>query len=170
MHPSRPLLLRILLPTFVLVAITGCGGRDTREVEEEQPIRVARPAGVARSSVQFRVAVDDSVAGSEVMPGPEGTRLILTPTVVLTERDITGVEVGPGMVEPHYVVYLHLTPDAAARLRPVSLENVGRDMAVVVDGEVLLTAEIRDELPSPFVIEGGYSRGEATRVAERLAP
>ena len=159
----------------ILLAAAGCGSGEPGEVdtsadEGTQPVRVERPAGVARSAVQFRGASGDSVAGSEVLPGPDGASLALAPQAVLTESDITAVEVGPGVIEPRWVVYLHVTPQAADRLRQVSLENVGRTMAIVIDGEVVLDPEIRAELPSPFVIDGEYSREEAMRMAERMAP
>jgi preprotein translocase subunit SecD len=137
---------------------------------------VHRPAGVKRSALAFRLVLDQPGPGTLKLKGPDGTPRLLSSTTVLNQNDITKVEV---MEIPkwrddqpaHYVINLYFKPDAAHRLGQVTRDNVGHFLAVVVDGRILMALIINSSIESPAMIEGDYyTRADATRAAEQLAP
>jgi preprotein translocase subunit SecD len=95
---------------------------------------------------------------------------------VLDQHDITKVEVMevPKWREDqpaYYVINLYFKPDAAKRLGQVTRDNVGHFLAIVVDGKILMAPIINSSIESPAMIEGHYyTRADATRAAEQLAP
>lgn len=135
-----------------------------------RPWPVTRPATVPRSSLEFRLVLDQAGAGTATLRGPEGTSLILAPDAVITQRDITRVEVGRGLYGPDYVVYVHFTPDAAQRLLYLSRDNTGRRLACVISDRIFMAPKITGAVSSPILIQGTYTQEEATQMAERLAP
>ena len=155
------------------VGLLGCGAGskgDGAKGGEPERTPVRRPAEAPRSSLAFRVVADDSSAAGDRLVAADGEALVLLPGAVLTERDISAVEVGPGMIPDGHAVFIHLAPDGARRLREASREHVGRRMANVIDGEAVLAPRIQGEVSSPFVLENDYGREDAMRMARRLAP
>jgi preprotein translocase subunit SecD len=137
---------------------------------------VHRPAGVKRSSLAFRLVLDHPGPGTQTLKGPDGTPRILSSTVVVSQNDITKVEVleVPKWREDRpaqFVINLYFKPDAAHRVHQVTLDNMGHLMAIVIDGRIIMAPRINGPIDSTAMIEGNYStRAEATRVAEQLAP
>jgi preprotein translocase subunit SecD len=154
--------------------------QETTELPDYlRPVAVRRPPGVSRVSLEFRLVVDRPGPGTVELKGPEGTPLILASEILVREGDITKAEVGPALesVEfepqlkiPFYVVHLHFTPAATERLHRASQANVGHRMAIVIDGRILMAPTLHSTVDSPLLIEARYARGEAVRIAERLAP
>ncbi len=102
--------------------------------------------------------------------------MILSSEAVVTQDDITKAEVLEipqwRADEPtQYVIYLYFKPDAAHRLGQFTRANLGRSLAIVVDGRVVMAAIITSAIESPAMIEGRYyTHAGATRIAEQLAP
>jgi len=138
--------------------------------------KVHRPAGVARSSLAFRLVQTQPGPGTLKLQGPGGEPLIVSAQAILTQDDITQVEVleiprWRKDVVTQYVVNLYFKPDAARRFKKFTGDHMGSILAVVVDGTVLMTPLIQTPIESPAMIQAGYgTRADATRVAERLAP
>jgi preprotein translocase subunit SecD len=167
----------------VLLVLAACGQR-----ENLQPWEVRRPADVSPSSVELRFAVDQVEPGAETLPEPDGKPLTLAGKPVVTRTDIVKVEVQRDLAEvyaerkdvssvvprspPHYVISVFLTGEASRRLFQFSHDNIGRKLAIVVGGRILIAPVIMSALPLnlPFMIQGAFTREEAIHLAERLAP
>ncbi|HEY0511114.1 MAG TPA: hypothetical protein VGH73_04380 [Thermoanaerobaculia bacterium] len=134
------------------------------------PWDVQRPAGVARSTLEFRLVLDAPEPDSLQLPDPQGETLLLSSKTVVTQNDIlkTAVVVASAVVD--FGVYVYFTPEAAQRMQAVSRANVGHRIAIVMDGHVFMAPVMNSEIGSPALIEGRYTRAEAQRVAEWLAP
>lgn len=140
---------------------------------EMRPSQIHRPAGAPRSTLEFRLVLDPPAPGAAEMADTSGTRLLVSADAVVTHRDITRVEVGRESFLPDqdsYIVYVHFTGDAADRLREFSSQNLGSRLAIVLDGELLLAPVLLTPFDSPVMIQGNYTRADALRIAERLAP
>ncbi len=85
----------------------------------------------------------------------------------VTSRDFSEVrsESGQGG-EP--VVTVSFGPQAAARFGDFTLDNVGRAVAFVVDGKVILAPVIRSKITDRALIEGGFTPEEAEDLAIAL--
>ncbi len=79
---------------------------------------------------------------------------------LLGAGDVEGAEVGSDQ-ETAYVT-LRLRPSATERFRRATGENIGRRMAIIVDGKVRSTPVLQSEIPGPNLrITMGNSRPEA---------
>jgi preprotein translocase subunit SecD len=80
------------------------------------------------------------------------------------------VHVGLDMDLEHYGVTLFFTPQAAQRLHDATEHNLGRQMAVLLNGFVVIAPRIQSLLGPSARISGTYTREAATKLAEQLAP
>ncbi|HVR96300.1 MAG TPA: hypothetical protein VMW27_06790 [Thermoanaerobaculia bacterium] len=152
-----------------LLALVSCRS-STNPQDIIGPWDVQRPSGAPSSTLELRLVLDEPVSGSIELPAPEGETLVLAPEAVVTQGDIVKTAIGLSAIPESYAVYVYFTPEAAQRMQEVSRANIGRRMAFVLDGQVFLVAVMHATVNSPILVEDDYSREEATRVAERLAP
>jgi hypothetical protein len=85
----------------------------------------------------------------------------------VTSRDLSGVRVDPGM-SGQPVVTLTLQPEAARTFGDFTSAGVGRALAIVVDGKVMLAPIINSRITDSAMIEGGFSPDEAGDLATAL--
>ena len=158
-----------LVLVAVLLALASCRSSEPQPkvigTLDAQP-----PAGAPRSALEIRLVLDEPAPGSFELTDKTGKTLILSPDAVATERDIVKAEVVSSATLGAFSVNLHFSPEAAERMRKVSGENIGGRVAVVLDGKIFMAPFIRSTFSSPVLIDNYYSREEAERVAERLAP
>ena len=159
----RPVLVAVLL------ALASCRSSEPHRkvigLSDVQP-----PAGAPRSVLELRLVLDGPAPGSFELTDEAGETLILSPDAVVTEREIVKAEVVSSATLGAFSVNVHFSPKAAERIHKVSSENVGRRMAFVLDGKIFMAPYMRSTFSSPVLIDNYYSRQEAERVAERLAP
>ncbi len=167
---------RLLRPCAVLLLALLAAGGSAGGASSFKTWEIHRPAGVSRSSLVFRLVQDQPGPGSLKLQGDDGKPVILSPKAILTQDDITKVEVievpkWREDVSVQYAIYLYFKPDAAQRFKQFTLDNMGKLLAVVIDGKVFMRAAITSPIESPAMIEGTYyTLAGATRVAEQLAP
>jgi preprotein translocase subunit SecD len=134
------------------------------------PWPIHRPANVQRSALQIRLVLEAPESNGQTLRSPDGVDLHLASESIVSEADIERTEVGRDLYPPHYVTYIHFTQPAAERLRTVTRSHIGGHLAIVVGGKILLAPKITSEVGPTAMIQGEYTRDEATRLAERLAP
>jgi preprotein translocase subunit SecD len=167
---------RLLRPSAALLLALLAAGGSAAQASSFQTWEVHRPASVKRSPLAFRLVHDQPGPGTLKLQGSDGKPVILSPKAILTQDDITKVEVVEipqwRQDQPaQYVIYLYFKPDAAQRFRQFTLDHMGNSLAVVMDGSIFMTVTINSPIESPAMIEGRYyTRADATRAAERLAP
>ena len=162
-YSVRPVLVAVLL------ALASCRSGEPQR-KAIGPSDVQPPAESPRSALELRLVLDEPAPGSFELTDEAGGTLILSPDAVVTEGDIVKAEVVSSATLGAFSVSVHFSPEAAERMRKVSGENVGRRMAFVLDGKVFMAPYMRSTLASPVLIDSYYSRKEAERIAERLAP
>jgi preprotein translocase subunit SecD len=121
----------------------------------------------AAMQFEVRLAGPDAKPGvrAAVDPG-SGRTIYLDKDVVLTNGDIT--ETGVVTLPGGFGVEVHLTDGGAAKLRSVTAVNLGRLLAIVVDGKVLAAPTVRSPVAQIGVISGTFTREEADRLAEGI--
>lgn len=124
----------------------------------------------APGALELRLVLDAPAPGSFELKDEAGETLILSPDVVVTARDVVKAEILDSVTLGAFAVAVHFSPEAAERMRKVSSENVGGRMAFLLDGKIFMAPYMRSTLASPVLIDGNFSRKEAARIAERLAP
>ena len=90
------------------------------------------------------------------------------PQVVVANGDIARTRVVP--VGSGFGVEIAFTDDGAAKMRAATAGNVGRLLAVVVDGRVLASPRITSPIDGVGILGGKYTKEEAGRIAAGLVP
>lgn len=158
-----------LLLLLCLIAVGGC---DQLRPPQDEEIR--RSAKSPRASLEFRLVMEDSAPGGQEFPSKTELSGVDRPyrledEVILTEKDLVRVAVGRGVFNDP-VVNLRFSEEAGSRLKEWTGANVGRLLAIIVDGEVVSAATIQDRVERDAVIHGNFKKDEARRLAQSLAP
>ncbi len=113
---------------------------------------------------------------AETSPGPDLTEMAFEPTgekfylhqqVEITELDVISARVVQGNEPP--VVELNFTPEGTIRLAQLTASNVGRCLAMLVDGKLVSAPLIKAEIPGGrALIMGKFTLEEATQIAEKI--
>jgi preprotein translocase subunit SecD len=90
------------------------------------------------------------------------------------EGGTSGIRIKQAMVMPDsrsgaYDIMFNLTPESAEAFRKITRENIGRQLAIVMDGVLLSAPIIRDEIPGGAgVISGNFERLSAVQLASLM--
>jgi len=125
------------------------------------------PRDVVIAAVRFEVRLAEEGPGLELDPATvrdSDERIYLHRQAVLTNGDIASAETTPDAIGSFNVV-VTLTRDGAARLSQISRQNIGRRLAIVLDGRVVIAPTLRSPISTSAVISGGYTKAEADRIA-----
>ena len=88
---------------------------------------------------------------------------------VLTDPDFAEVTAGFDQYTSAPVVNFRLTEEAAHRFAEITRDNIGRAMAIVVDGKVVSAPVIQSEIGGGVgVITGGFSDAEVKDLVARM--
>ena len=99
--------------------------------------------------------------------GPGNAVYVVDEDPVVTGRDLRTAQ--PGLdINNLPIVRFALTRDAAERFGRATGENVGRRLAIVLDGEAISVATIETRIASEGLIQGGFTSQEAQDLALTL--
>ncbi len=148
-----------LLP-LVCGLLLGCAMVDGLRPRAKPPVPI---------SVEFRL-VDDSSDAPEMPIKGSDERVRLAQDVIIGRADIVSAEAQVNQFgQSSYDVVITVTPEAAERLRATTAGNIGKRMAIVVDGVVLTAPVIQAEIGGGVaVISGNFGAPEAYDIADRL--
>jgi hypothetical protein len=118
---------------------------------------------------EARLAEDQPAAGLIVAGVPGSTRLIyLHPEIVVGNDDIAQsyvTEDGQGQ----FSVVVDLLPSGEERMHQATAAHLGRPMALLIDGSVVMAPTVRAPIGSSAVITGHFTRAEADRIVNGIA-
>jgi len=134
--------------------------------EQTAPAKAKKP-----DIIQFRLVEEKKSADTEAMKlkGKDNDKTLhVNRQVLLNALDVEGAKatVGPNAT-PN--ISLTFTRDGAKKLARVTAENIGRRMAIVVDGRLLSAPIIRARIPGGrAVIAGDFTLKEARELAAAI--
>jgi preprotein translocase subunit SecD len=121
---------------------------------------------VAAVRFEVRLAEETPTLGLREAAVPEtGRRIYLHREVVVTNSDISNAEVVQGGIPSTFSVTVTFNTQGAAKMRRATERHVGRPLAILVDGAVVLVPVIRSPVSGSAVITGNYTKAEAERIA-----
>ena len=124
----------------------------------------------ALAAVRFevRLAEEQPVPGLIVAQiGNSGRLIYLHPEIVVSNDDIAEssiVDDGVGQV----AIAVKFEPAGAERMRQATQTHIGKPMAVLIDGRVVMAPTLRGAISDSAMITGVYTRAEAQRVVEGI--
>lgn len=96
----------------------------------------------------------------------EGRRVFLTGKPLLTNNDFTHATVS--LTEGQFVLNLDMTADSARRVQTFTRNNVGKEMAFLVNGQLIRMPKIRDPIAGNGFLIGAFAQDEARKLAEAV--
>ena len=142
------------LAGFVILGVLfGSGGQDTLQ---------------AAVRLEVHLADAQPVAGSIVAEVADSGRIIyIDPKTIVDNDDIAQAWVTEDGAN-QFGVSVQLFEDGAQRMRQATAANLGRLIAVLIDGQVVMAPIIRSATSDSAVITGEFSRAEAKRIVEGI--
>jgi hypothetical protein len=131
-------------------------------------VQGSRSAVDVLAAVRFevRLAEETPTLGlRETVASISGQRLYLHQEVVVTNSDISGADVVQGDTPSTFGVSVTFNTQGAAKMLRATQSHVGRPMAILLDGEVVLAPVVRSRISTSAVITGNYTKAEAERIA-----
>src|SRR5262245_5910383 len=117
---------------------------------------------------EVRLAEDKPIPGLVVAQIPDSGHLIyLHPEIVVSNDDIDEswvYQVGPDQ----FNVGVKLLPAGADRMRQATAMHVGRPVAILIDGSVVMAPVVRTPIGDSAAITGKFTRAEAQRIADGM--
>ena len=161
-HPMKNILLMLAI-TLVSLAVV--------------PHAVAAP-----SMLQFRLVVDSPTADTEQMTIVQPNRssrqsevLNVQKEVLLDRSDVKSAKFGaqisgvPENVRGPVTILIKFTDDGAKRLAEVTRQNIGKRLAIVIDGRLYSVPQINSEITGGAAeITGNFTREEARVFATKI--
>lgn len=123
-----------------------------------------------QAAVRFevRLAEERPIAGLVVAEVADSGRLIyLHPEIVVSNDDIAQSWVSNAGSD-RFEVGVEFVPSGAERMRQATIAHIGRPVALLIDGQVVMAPVVRSPIGDSAVITGNFTRSEAERVAEGI--
>ena len=120
---------------------------------------------VAAVRFEMRLAEDTPAAGlREVAVSGGARRIYLHEDAILTNSDIAHAELITGGAAGTFGVALTFNDAGASRIAVATGGHVGKPLAVLIDGEVVMAPVLRSPITTSAVISGDFTRAEAERI------
>jgi hypothetical protein len=119
---------------------------------------------VAAVRFEVRLAEENPADGlREVVMSGAGRRIYVHQDAVVTNSDIAQAEVVQGDAST-FNISITFNADGAAKMLRASQNHIGRPMAILIDGEVVMAPVVRAAVTTSAVITGRYTRAVAEKI------
>ncbi|HEY2907262.1 MAG TPA: hypothetical protein VGJ29_15275 [Vicinamibacterales bacterium] len=125
------------------------------------------PRGVADlvAAVRFEVRLAEERPAAGLTEVTAGDRTIyLHQESIVTNTDIADAQVVKGEGSDTFSVHLVFTADGAAKMKRASQDHIGRPVAILIDGAVVMAPVVRSPMSTSAVITGQFTQAEAQRI------
>jgi preprotein translocase subunit SecD len=120
---------------------------------------------VAAVRFEVRLAEENPAPGlREAVVSGSARKIYLHQETIVANTDIAQARVIQSDASTLGVT-VTFTADGAAKMLRASRDHIGRPVAILVDGEVVLAPVVRGPISTSAVISGSYTRTEAERIA-----
>jgi preprotein translocase subunit SecD len=136
------------------------------------PLAAADPNGDKPASVEFYVAEADAAAGLKQakVEGGSDEPIYLHAAPVLARDDIAQTRVVVDDFSKRPVIDITFTKRGQAKMGKATEENMGKRLAIVVDGKVISAPFIRSKIGERAQISGSFDKAEAEKLAQSMRP
>ncbi|MGE0444084.1 MAG: hypothetical protein AB7P99_02565 [Vicinamibacterales bacterium] len=122
------------------------------------------------AAVRFEVylAEEQPAPGLIVAQGPDSRLVYLHPDAVVTNDDIGSSWVSDDGAGSG--INVEFLASGAEKMRRATAAHIGRPMAVLIDGRVVMAPTLRSPISSSARISGSFTPEEAQRIADGISP
>ncbi|HZT76431.1 MAG TPA: hypothetical protein VFA27_07225 [Vicinamibacterales bacterium] len=125
---------------------------------------------VHAAAVRFEIRLAESTPTLDLQPvrvGPERT-IYLHRDAIVTNDDIVDARVVPAKTPGQFNIGVRFTPAAGEKLRAATADHIGRPVALMIDGEVVMAPTLRSAFGADALVTGNYTKDEADRIANGM--
>ena len=105
---------------------------------------------------------DAKVAGSDRV-------IYLHDEVVVTNSDIARSAVAPGNSSSTFNIGIRFNEAGAEKMRRATANHLGKPLAVLIDGEVVMAPVLKSPVSDSALISGDFSQAEAERIVNGIS-
>jgi len=116
-------------------------------------------------AIEMSAVADTPTDSTKTVTLNDTTTILTSRTPLVATGDITGATAS--QTGDQWTLNFTVTDDAAKRVHAFSQQNVGRNLALVVDGKVQGTPRIAGAITGGYRIDG-FSRADAERLATAI--
>ncbi len=117
---------------------------------------------------EVRLAEEQPIPGLIVAQLAESDRVIyLHPETVVNNEDVAQSWVSQEGLG-RFGVSIRLLPSGSERMRQATTAHVGRPVAILLDGSVVMAPVVQSPISDSAVISGNYTQAEAERIAKGI--
>ena len=138
-------------------------------------VLAATSLGARGATVDAAVRFEVRLAEAQAAPGLHEARVsgsdrtvYLHDEVVVTNDDVEQCSLVADPDRPRFNVGVRFNAAGAEKMRKATEAHIGKPMAVLIDGEVVMAPVVRSAITSSAVISGNYSRAEAERIVNGI--
>jgi SecDF, P1 head subdomain len=88
--------------------------------------------------------------------------------VVVSNNDIAEVKVVQAGAPSQYGISIKLNAAGAGNMRQATEAHIGRPLAILLDGQVIMAPVVRDTVGGSALLTGHYTKAEAQNIAQRI--
>ena len=127
--------------------------------------------GQVQGAVRFevRLAEDKPARGlRETKVGDSGQVIYLHSEVVVDNGDIASAQVVPGSDPSQYAVDVKFNKSGAEKIRKATGSHIGKPMAILLDGQVVMAPVVRSAIGDSALITGHFTQAQAERIVNGI--
>ena len=127
-------------------------------------------SSIVQAAVRFevRLAEDHAAAGLREVRVNADRLIYLHEEVVVSNEDVAGSRVVPGDGPSRFNIAVELNAAGAKKIRQATADHVGRPVAILIDGELVMAPVLRAPIGTEGLISGDFSRAEAERIVNGI--
>src|SRR5690348_4531406 len=130
---------------------------------------------VFNSNLQAAIRFEIRMAESNPAPGLQKAKVsdssryvYLHNEVIVSNNDIAAVEVVEAGGPSQYGISVKLNGAGADKLRQATEAHIGKPLAILLDGQVVMAPVVRSSVGGSAMLTGHYTKAEAQNIADRI--
>jgi preprotein translocase subunit SecD len=132
----------------------------------------AQESTKTRVILEFRLAeISPSEGLQEVTIEDTNEKLYLHKEVIINNKDVAAARAIPSFTPRSFDIEIEFSEEGADRISRVSAENIGKHIAILMDGKVIVAPILRSAISHKAVITGrapSFTKEEAEELARKI--
>jgi len=126
----------------------------------------------ARVQIEFRLAESSPSEGlQEVSIESTAEKLYLYKDIIISNNDIIAARAIPSYTINRFDIEIDFSEEAAQRISRITTENIGKKLAILIDGKVIVAPILRSTISRKAVLAGNapsFTKEEADELARKI--
>ena len=123
----------------------------------------------AAVSFEVRLAEDKPANGlHEAKVSGSERSVYVHDEVIVTNSDIAAARVVQGGGPAQYGVSVEFTAFGAEKMRTATANHIGKPMAILIDGQIVVAPVLRTPIGASAVVSGNFTRAQAERIVNGI--